>query len=199
MQKHPLVNRTSPKGQDFLGTCASCGKTGITARGLMEDECTNPKGMTQEEAVLEAIESKPHRGSIRNWHKVPSGKSYYIWGEFIDHPGFGNVITNSSPVFSHDVETGEIETQNSRYILIGPEQDFTKRQVRLWMEGTKTGEHGPAVRHYTVAEGRRQYEAILAEYKSLYAALELDRRGCGLSPEDQVALFGVAADRVWGS
>lgn len=56
MTKHPLVHRTSPLGEKFFGTCASCGKTNITFQGLLHDECSNPTGMTQEEAVIEAIE-----------------------------------------------------------------------------------------------------------------------------------------------
>lgn len=56
--KHPLVNRTSPKGQPFIGTCASCGKTDITFE-TMNNECSNPRGLTQEQSLLEAIEGKP--------------------------------------------------------------------------------------------------------------------------------------------
>ena len=55
--KHPLVNRTSPKGpgSPFIGTCAACGKTGITSEMLPTDECENVRAMTPEEALLEAI------------------------------------------------------------------------------------------------------------------------------------------------
>lgn len=52
--KHPLINRTSPKGGPFIGTCAACGKRGIT--NLMEDGCENVRGLTQEQALHEAIE-----------------------------------------------------------------------------------------------------------------------------------------------
>ena len=59
--KHPLVNRTSPKGQPFLGTCAACGKRGITFEELSRDQCDNVRRMTNEQALLEAIEgSKPN-------------------------------------------------------------------------------------------------------------------------------------------
>lgn len=54
MTAHPLINRTSPYGQPFIGTCASCGKTGITM-GQMREECQNPRNMTQEQALVEAI------------------------------------------------------------------------------------------------------------------------------------------------
>jgi hypothetical protein len=54
--KHPLVNRTSAKGTPFIGTCASCGKKGITFEMLPNDECENVRQMTQEQALLEAIE-----------------------------------------------------------------------------------------------------------------------------------------------
>lgn len=57
-QWHPLVNRTSPIGTPFLGTCAACGKTGITFDMLPEDECENVRRMTQEEALIEAIEGR---------------------------------------------------------------------------------------------------------------------------------------------
>ena len=59
--KHPLINRTSPtgKGQPFVGTCAACGKTGITGKALTEEECPNQRDMTNEQAILEAIEGKP--------------------------------------------------------------------------------------------------------------------------------------------
>lgn len=52
--KHPLVNRTSPKGARFLGTCASCGKTNITMAMCVSDVCDNPN-MTNEEAIVEAM------------------------------------------------------------------------------------------------------------------------------------------------
>lgn len=59
--KHPLVNRTSPKGTPFVGTCAACGKSGLTSAQAREDECENVRGMTNEQALLEAIdpESRP--------------------------------------------------------------------------------------------------------------------------------------------
>jgi hypothetical protein len=53
--KHPLVNRTSPKGGPFVGTCAACGKTGITSDMVARDECDNVRGMDQEQALIEAI------------------------------------------------------------------------------------------------------------------------------------------------
>ena len=54
MPAHPLVNRTSPKGTPFIGTCAACGKAGITFDKL-DSECDNVRGMTQEQALIEAI------------------------------------------------------------------------------------------------------------------------------------------------
>jgi hypothetical protein len=53
--KHPLVNRTSPKGQPFLGTCAACGKRDITFEALSRDDCENVRGVTYEQAVVEAV------------------------------------------------------------------------------------------------------------------------------------------------
>ena len=55
MPKHLLVNRTSPKGQPFLGTCAACGKQNLTFDDLPKDECENVRGMTREQAIVEAV------------------------------------------------------------------------------------------------------------------------------------------------
>lgn len=55
--KHPLINRTSPKGQPFIGTCAACGKKGLTFENISkDDDCPNQRDMTFEEALIEAIE-----------------------------------------------------------------------------------------------------------------------------------------------
>lgn len=68
---------------------------------------------------------KLHKGSIENWFKLPCSKDkglgYYIVGDFLNHPDFGNKTTNTSWVEKHDVDSGEIETRNSRYTLIGKE------------------------------------------------------------------------------
>jgi hypothetical protein len=55
---HPMLNRTSPKGpgQPFIGTCPACGQTGLTS---LEGDCPNQRGMTQEQALIEAIEGPP--------------------------------------------------------------------------------------------------------------------------------------------
>jgi len=57
--RHPLVNRTSPKGQPFVGTCAACGKTGLTFKAMNEDDCPNQRGLTNEQALIEAVTPTP--------------------------------------------------------------------------------------------------------------------------------------------
>jgi hypothetical protein len=55
--KHLIVNRTSPKGEPFVGTCAACGKAGLTLKATIEDDdCPNQRGLTREQALIEAIE-----------------------------------------------------------------------------------------------------------------------------------------------
>jgi hypothetical protein len=58
MDRPPLrmhsLNRTSPKGHSFVGTCALCGKPNLTISD-MNTECENTRGLTQDEAVVEAI------------------------------------------------------------------------------------------------------------------------------------------------
>lgn len=67
---------------------------------------------------------KPHKGSIKDWSKLrctDKGLGYIILGEFVDHPEFaGAKDGHTSYVVAHDEATGEIETRNSRYTLIGP-------------------------------------------------------------------------------
>jgi hypothetical protein len=69
------------------------------------------------------MSDKPHKGEITNWFKLPAshGLGYYIVGQFQNHPEFGQKFTNTSWVERHDLETGEIETRNSMYRLVGPE------------------------------------------------------------------------------
>ena len=49
------IERTSPKGGKFVGTCMKCGKPGLTFSDMGEP-CENVSGMTQDEALLRAIE-----------------------------------------------------------------------------------------------------------------------------------------------
>jgi hypothetical protein len=49
------LQRTSPKGQPFVGTCYKCGRTGLPWSAVKE-ECTNLLRMTQEDALLAAIQ-----------------------------------------------------------------------------------------------------------------------------------------------
>ncbi len=82
---------------------------------------------------------KPHKGKILNWRKVPFdaaavsaaydedvGLGYVVWGDAIEHPVYnGAPWFRTSWVMFHDELTGEIETRNSRYTLVGPEKAET--------------------------------------------------------------------------
>lgn len=48
------INRTSPKGEDFIGTCSLCGKENLSIND-MNKECENTRGLTQDEVLMEAI------------------------------------------------------------------------------------------------------------------------------------------------
>jgi hypothetical protein len=54
------IQRTSPKGQDFVGTCSLCGTPNLTTKNV-HDECPNQRGLTSDEAVIEAVTGKPAR------------------------------------------------------------------------------------------------------------------------------------------
>ena len=55
------ITRTSPKGEKFVGTCFKCGQTGLTIGDAMK-ECPNVRGLTQDEALLEAIDGTDSKG-----------------------------------------------------------------------------------------------------------------------------------------
>lgn len=64
--------------------------------------------------------TKPHYGRIDRWFKSEIGTSHIIRGVALDHPQFANAPGfHTSAVISHDEATGEIETRNSRYTLVG--------------------------------------------------------------------------------
>ncbi len=48
------INRTSPKGEKFIGTCALCGTPGLSMSDALKD-CENQRGLTNEQAVIEAV------------------------------------------------------------------------------------------------------------------------------------------------
>lgn len=48
------LRRTSPKGAPFMGICVLCGQENLTLSS-MNERCENLRGVTQEEALIEAI------------------------------------------------------------------------------------------------------------------------------------------------
>ncbi len=56
MALHSL-RRTSPKGQDFVGVCTLCGKENLGFEN-MNEECENVRGLSSDEALVEAIEDR---------------------------------------------------------------------------------------------------------------------------------------------
>lgn len=83
------------------------------------------------------MSEKPHRGKITDWWRAEIdlelhrkhfpgedlGPGYYIRGTFVGHPIFGwSPNSYTSWIVKHDEVTGEVETRNSRYTLVGPER-----------------------------------------------------------------------------
>lgn len=48
------LERTSPKGGKFIGTCRLCGQRNLPGSAIFE-ECPNQRGVTQDEALVEVI------------------------------------------------------------------------------------------------------------------------------------------------
>ena len=73
--------------------------------------------------------SKPHRGTITHWCRVKceEGIGFYVKGMFLGHPEFDRLYACTSYVVHASfilagASGGEIETRNSRYTLVGPEE-----------------------------------------------------------------------------
>lgn len=49
------IERTSPKGTEFIGTCWKCGKTGLKGGDALV-ECENTLGLSHEEDMKMALE-----------------------------------------------------------------------------------------------------------------------------------------------
>ncbi len=65
---------------------------------------------------------KPHKGRIEKWRKLKydfGGLGYRIHGTLLDHPSLSGRNATTSLVIKHDQKTGEIETENTRYTLVG--------------------------------------------------------------------------------
>lgn len=52
-----VLERTSPMGERFVGRCTLCGKEGLTLTSrLLNQECPNPARISQDHALLAALE-----------------------------------------------------------------------------------------------------------------------------------------------
>ena len=63
--RYHSLRRTSPKGpgQPFIGTCTLCGTPNLPASAVHE-ECPNQRGLTCDEALIEAIDPPQSSRSI---------------------------------------------------------------------------------------------------------------------------------------
>jgi hypothetical protein len=56
------IERSSPKGGPFLGTCMRCGRTNLPMAAARQP-CENTAGMTDDEALLMAVDPPAGRSS----------------------------------------------------------------------------------------------------------------------------------------
>lgn len=54
MMRHHALERTSPKGGPFIGTCRLCGTPNLPGEAIWQ-ECPNQRGLTNEEAIVESV------------------------------------------------------------------------------------------------------------------------------------------------
>jgi hypothetical protein len=53
-QRHHSLERTNPKGEDFIGRCVQCGATGLSLGDMTE--CKNPGKVSVADSIIAAIE-----------------------------------------------------------------------------------------------------------------------------------------------
>lgn len=51
------IERTSPKEQEFIGTCRLCGVSNLRMSDALKD-CENIRGLTKKEAFIETLKGK---------------------------------------------------------------------------------------------------------------------------------------------
>jgi hypothetical protein len=49
------VERKSPKGESFIGTCYLCGEVGLTIKDIAIKSCPNPRNVSQDDSLLLAL------------------------------------------------------------------------------------------------------------------------------------------------
>jgi hypothetical protein len=80
---------------------------------------------------------KPYKGAITTWHQLTNYlEKKHVVGFFLEHPhikGFGY----TSEVVK--IEGSELETQNSRYTLIGPDIGYEEYMRRLTEHRRRAG------------------------------------------------------------
>jgi hypothetical protein len=54
--KQHSLQRTSPKGGPFIGTCVLCGQEGLSIDDIRRTECPNQRGLSQDEVFLETLD-----------------------------------------------------------------------------------------------------------------------------------------------
>jgi hypothetical protein len=52
-----LLDRTSPEGEKFVGTCRQCGKSGLKINDVISDICQNPLGTSYDAGLLDAMQN----------------------------------------------------------------------------------------------------------------------------------------------
>jgi hypothetical protein len=121
--KHSIVKFNNGDGALL---CNRCGK--IVATGFEHEDREHycDKCMLKQVPLDAAGKpappiEKPHRGRIVAWTRIEVGAQEGIEGTFLDHPSLHGFVSRSSAIVKGPDADGEIETLNSRYVLIGSE------------------------------------------------------------------------------
>lgn len=135
------IERTSPKGGDFIGRCTRCGKDGLSFSNMSE-ECANPSGETDEQSLIRAIEGGPttdNDGHLPGPNNDPGALKPEPWLERLAgacedrRMAKGNVLLvyragmNTSAAVSLDVAPAEIVATITR---LTAERDAAEERAR---------------------------------------------------------------------
>ena len=121
--KHAIVKFNNGNGALLCSGCQKIIATGFEHEDREHycDACMLKQVPLDAEDEPAPPAEKPHRGRIVAWRKIKAGAMEGCEGVFLDHPSLSGFGSRTSAILKGPDDYGEIETLNSRYVLVGAE------------------------------------------------------------------------------
>jgi hypothetical protein len=121
--KHAIVKFNGGNGALLCNACGKSIATGFTHEDREHycDACMLKQVPLGAGGEPVPPAEKPHRGRIAAWHLIKAGAMHAYEGVFLDHPHLTGFVSRTSAILKGPDDYGEIETPNSRYVLVGAE------------------------------------------------------------------------------